>query len=152
MHDVQVHYAPCSVLTSVARRTVSVRSPICSPWRPAHAMSVTLGSEYTTKPYLQTTTAAFRKPNPAADTSASSQLRILLDYTEQCQLLRQKPGPCLHKQPRPLYLQCASCLHTCKGMDSPHPLPRPVSRSLTKSNVLMAPKLPSSSLHCSSVR
>lgn len=39
-------------LTSVARRTVSVRSPMRMPFRPAHAMSVTLGSAYTTNPYL----------------------------------------------------------------------------------------------------
>lgn len=31
-------------LTSVARRTVSVRSPMRIPLSPAHAMSVTLGS------------------------------------------------------------------------------------------------------------
>lgn len=41
--------------TSVARRTVSVRSPMRMPFRPAQAMSVTLGSWYTTKPYLQDT-------------------------------------------------------------------------------------------------
>ena len=42
-------------LTSVARRTVRVRSPMRMPFRPAQAMSVTLGSWYTTKPYLQDT-------------------------------------------------------------------------------------------------
>lgn len=40
-------------LTSAALRTVRVRSPILRPLSPAHATSTTLGSEYTTKPYLQ---------------------------------------------------------------------------------------------------
>lgn len=41
---------PARPLTSVARRTVSVRSPILSPLSPAHAMSVTDVSWYTTNP------------------------------------------------------------------------------------------------------
>ena len=47
-----MHLSRHVLLTSVARRTVSVRSPMRMPLRPAHAMSVTLGSWYTTKPYL----------------------------------------------------------------------------------------------------
>ena len=39
--------------TSVALRTVSTLSPIRMPFRPAQATSVTFGSAYTTKPYLQ---------------------------------------------------------------------------------------------------
>ena len=39
--------------TSVARRTVRVRSPILIPFSPAQATSVTVGSPYTTNPYLQ---------------------------------------------------------------------------------------------------
>ena len=42
-----------SCLTSAALRTVRVRSPIFRPFSPAHATSTTLGSEYTTNPYLQ---------------------------------------------------------------------------------------------------
>ena len=37
----------------MARRTVSVRSPMRMPFSPAHAMSVTAGSAYTTNPYLR---------------------------------------------------------------------------------------------------
>ena len=40
-------------ITSVARRTVRVLSPILIPLRPLHATSVTVPSPYTTNPYLQ---------------------------------------------------------------------------------------------------
>ena len=50
--------------TSVARRTVSVRSPMRMPLRPAHAMSVTDGSRYTTKPYLRTQAVTLRPAAP----------------------------------------------------------------------------------------
>lgn len=41
------------LLTSAALRTVSVLSPILRPLSPAHAMSTTPGSLYTTNPYLR---------------------------------------------------------------------------------------------------